>query len=262
MKFVFGILVIVIAFLITLAGIRIASPGGLWGYKYESTAVIEIHVRPMSHAPWPSERKRTMEIYIEDLLSNHTLKSTSNDLRLSQRWDLSSEIAFKQLKTIVSAKHQRDTDFIEIKVGSDVQEDAQNLANAVADHYVHRINFNNKERAKKAIKALDTELASQEKEVLLKKKYLVSWIGSYGIPFFEGRDATEQKERPPVTHRSGKKGIPKIEEAIRLGTYQETLKTATQEYEQARDLLREMKLRQVEQRMILKNPPPLVTRHE
>jgi uncharacterized protein involved in exopolysaccharide biosynthesis len=183
--------------LVAVAGFRIMSPGGLMGFKYESTAVVQIHPSMLAIAPSTGSpttgtliTRNYMVNEFETITSNATLDSAIEAIALDQRWALSREETLKKVKTMVSVEPRRGTDFIEIKARSHNQEDAHDIVNAVADSYIARRNKMEVDRAKKALEALDTELQKHGDVVNDKQKALTVLIQSYGIPYFDGRSSS------------------------------------------------------------------------
>ncbi len=184
MKSFFAILAIVS--LIALAGFRMASPGGFWGYKYEATAVVQVHSAQISIAPnlTDSDGNRMMargymESEFETPTTDPALLAAIEVIALDLRWNISAEEALERLRPMVSSEPIRGTDFIKFKVQSDLQEDANDIVNAVTECYIDRKNRTQKERAQSVLEALDTELARQEAVVLATKSELKKW----GVPY-------------------------------------------------------------------------------
>ena len=109
--------------LIAVAGFRIASPGGLMGFKYESTAVVQVHPSMIAITTPPGKSpiagtlmsRNYMESEFETIISDQTLTSALEAIDLDTRWDLSEEETLEALREMVSTNPRRGTDFIEIK---------------------------------------------------------------------------------------------------------------------------------------------------
>ncbi|MGJ8695705.1 MAG: hypothetical protein ACSHYF_05260 [Verrucomicrobiaceae bacterium] len=216
MKYFLTILTVI---LIAFIGYRFGQPGGFWGYKYKSTAVIQVHPSMIS-ANGPG--RGYMESEFETPASEENLRYVIEDISLDQGWNLSPEETLAQLKLQVIAKPRRGTDFIEIIAKSHDEQEAKLLADAVAEAFISRKNSIEQDRAEMALEALDEELSKQEELVESAKKELLSLLGDHG-----------DLRQPAETG-----------------------------YENARGLLKEMKVAQQEQRVLLKMPRTVITRHE
>ncbi|MDE0859979.1 MAG: hypothetical protein OSA93_07455 [Akkermansiaceae bacterium] len=204
--------------LVAVAGIRIMSLGGLMGFKYESTVVVQVHYTVFA---LPSSKGSThgtlmtrnyMVNEFETITSNATLNSAIEAIALAQRWDLSLEETLEKVKTMVSAEPRRGTDFIEIKARSHNQEDAHDIVNAVVDSYIARRNKMEMARAKKAIEALDKELQEQGDLVNDKRKNLTPLIQSYGIPYFDPHDSTQNEATEEKMHLNAQQRLDQLEQ--------------------------------------------------
>ena len=204
--------------LVAVAGIRIMSLGGLMGFKYESTVVVQVHYTVFA---LPSSKGSThgtlmtrnyMVNEFETITSNATLNSAIEAIALAQRWDLSLEETLEKVKTMVSAEPRRGTDFIEIKARSHNQEDAHDIVNAVVDSYIARRNKMEMARAKKAIEALDKELQEQGDLVNDKRKNLTPLIQSYVIPYFDPHDSTQNEATEEKMHLNAQQRLDQLEQ--------------------------------------------------
>ena len=205
--------------LVAVAGICIMSLGGLMGFKYESTAVLQIHPSMLAIAPSTNSStdgalmtRHYMESEFETVVSAETLNSAIQAIALDQRWGLSLEETLEKVKTMVSAEPRRGTDFIEIKARSHNQEDAHDILNAVVDSYIARRNKMEMARAKKAIEALDKELQEQGDLVNDKRKNLTPLIQSYGIPYFDPRDSTQNEATEEKMHLNAQQRLDQLEQ--------------------------------------------------
>jgi len=205
--------------LVAVAGICIMSLGGLMGFKYESTAVLQIHPSMLAIAPSTNSStdgalmtRHYMESEFETVVSAETLNSAIQAIALDQRWGLSLEETLEKVKTMVSAEPRRGTDFIEIKARSHNQEDAHDIVNAVVDSYIARRNKMEMARAKKAIEALDKELQEQGDLVNDKRKNLTPLIQSYGIPYFDPRDSTQNEATEEKMHLNAQQRLDQLEQ--------------------------------------------------
>lgn len=153
-----------------------------------------------------------MESEFETVVSAETLNSAIQAIALDQRWGLSLEETLEKVKTMVSAEPRRGTDFIEIKARSHNQEDAHDIVNAVVDSYIARRNKMEMARAKKAIEALDKELQEQGDLVNDKRKNLTPLIQSYGIPYFDPRDSTQNEATEEKMHLNAQQRLDQLEQ--------------------------------------------------
>ena len=205
--------------LVAVAGICIMSLGGLMGFKYESTVVVQVHPSMLAIAPSTNSStdgalmtRHYMESEFETVVSAETLNSAIQAIALDQRWGLSLEETLEKVKTMVSAEPRRGTDFIEIKARSHNQEDAHDIVNAVVDSYIARRNKMEMARAKKAIEALDKELQEQGDLVNDKRKNLTPLIQSYGIPYFDPRDSTQNEATEEKMHLNAQQRLDQLEQ--------------------------------------------------
>lgn len=152
---------------------------------------------------------------------------------------MSDDESVTLLKEIATVTPREGTDFVDITVKTFPKEKAIRLANAIAEVGVERGAAIQKTRAKRALEALDEELSDQETRMLEFKKTLDSLPSDYPLP--RGLGIAGAVSKLPRGYKN----------------YLET----KQAYEQSRLMLREMKLKQREARVLLKTPHTPITIH-
>ena len=204
-----------VVILIAVAGFRIMSPGRLMGFKYESVAVIQVHPSVLA-LPSPAGSsdagtlmtRNYMESEFETILSPQTLTAAIKAIELDTRWNLSEEETLKALKTMLSSHPRRGTDFIEIKTRSHNEDDAHDIADAVADSYIARRAASQQQRAQAALEALDTELQNQEDKV----KALFVLVQQYGIPYFDEQNRNPVGRTEEKMHQDAQKRLVQLKQ--------------------------------------------------
>jgi hypothetical protein len=206
--------------LVAVVGIRMMSPGGFLGFKYESTAVVQVHPSMLAIAP------STNSSTDGGLMTRHYMES---EFETSAEEMISTAAALELPENQVSILY---TQYLET-----LRESQKLAAQGLAEDHPSRVALTTQANelmgnAKKAVISL--------KEVLNTRLNLVD----------------RQVERMKLTILN-KKEISN-DRTMRQHEYN----SAKEEYEQSRDLLREMKIQQQEQRALLKRPRQAVTRHE
>jgi succinoglycan biosynthesis transport protein ExoP len=167
--------------------------------KYESASVVQVHPSMLAIAPTRGGSQSNagslmtrnyMENEFETITAARTFLEAAEALDLPSRWDMDMDKSVEVLTGIVSAIPKRGTDFIEITVRHANAEDAKDISKAITTAYITRRNKMEMDRAKKALEALDTELQTHGDVVNDKQKALTVLIQQYGIPYFDGRNAS------------------------------------------------------------------------
>jgi len=168
--------------------------------KYESTSVVQVHPSMNALNPFESAggaqaagaimTRNYMENEFETIVAPETLGQAADQIDLPTRWEMGQEDVVDVLKGIVDTQPRRGTDFIEITVRHAKQEDAKDIAEAIANAYIDRRNNHELKRAKKALEVLDAELEKQGDVVQESRKALTVLIQQYGIPYFDGRNGS------------------------------------------------------------------------
>lgn len=162
--------------------------------KFESTSVVQVHHSMMTISPTGGSNqsqigtmatRQFMENEFETITAPQTLRQAATEMKLPSRWSKDLDDVVTELQGIVRASPKRGTDFIEIKVRHAVAEEAKQIADAVAKAYVNRRNSTERERAEKALDALDKELRDQRDVVDGNQQKLRELIRQYEIPYFQ-----------------------------------------------------------------------------
>ncbi len=210
-----------------------------------ATAILQVHPSPIISSTSGMMMQGYMESEFETITSPETLANAAETLNLT-----SDETA--SLREKVTTEPMRGTDFIKITVKHEDADRAIKIANAVAEAYVQRRAKTEESRAVRALESLDNELVAQDDLV---QKYLQEFrtaaetnnvkvsSSSFGPATFELQ--TEEPNDP-------------VEAPLRMSRVTQ----AKEDYEQAGSLLREMKIKQQEARVLLKMPREPVTIHE
>lgn len=157
-----------------------ALPGGAHaGEGFQSTAVVEVAESVASEAnTW-------VDVELEVIHSDQTLWAAAKALDLPRKWQVDEQAALERVRTSVSARQVGKTRRLEITVRSTDAKEARALSSAVAKAYAERRQKIELARAEMAMKALDAELAEQERLVAEKRKALDELVKKLGIEFQE-----------------------------------------------------------------------------
>jgi|GEM_PF-3066341 len=164
--------------------------------KYQSTSVVQVHPSMLALDPFGRGdqanagalmTRNYMENEFETIVAPETLVHAASQIDLATRWEMESDDVVDVLAGIVETNPRRGTDFIEIEVRHANQEDAKDIAEAIADAYINRRKDSELKRAKDALETLDDELQKQADLVQDRRKALTVLIQQYGIPYFDGR---------------------------------------------------------------------------
>jgi len=166
--------------------------------KYESTSIVQVHPSVIALDPFGRSgagqsqagalmTRNYMENEFETIVAPETLYRAGEQIDLTTRWDMEKDDVVNTLKSIVATSPRRGTDFIEINVQHANQEDAKDVAEAIADAYINQRNEKEIQRAQEALETLDDELQKQGDIVQDRRKALTVLIQQYGIPYFDGR---------------------------------------------------------------------------
>lgn len=217
------------------------------------------------------------------ILSTGLVESVVVNHQLSKKWNLTAKQSAERILEMSKVTPRRGTNFIEIKVGSHDQEEAKLLSDALTDSYVARKNKNAESRKDAALKTLDDELKRHGDLVDEKHLSLTILSQQLKLPHFKGRtdQALETLPEEEILQKAKlilaelKKDSPELNvlddetgEFLKdiywenTSMMQHKFKSAIEEYEQTRDLYREMKLLQKEQRDLLNSDQKTVTRVE
>lgn len=112
--------------------------GGLIGFKYESTAVVQIHPFVL----WSPQCQAQLDQALSPPMSSMNLKSLPQMKRSTQPsrqlLSISAGVSHRgktleKVTTMVSTDPRKGTDFIKIRARSHNQEDAHDIVNAVVN---------------------------------------------------------------------------------------------------------------------------------
>jgi len=177
----------------------------------------------------------------------------------------------QDLTVISSATPRRGTDFIEITVKHKDRVFAVLTANALAEAYVNRRTENEQQQAEQALEALDEEIQKQAELVADLKAQVEQFRNKHGID--DALLEAYQGKRPLVGFENAQSPhVMKMTEALMeshpntdlvgISLIQHNFSQFMEAHEQSRDMLREMKIKQQEERVLLKMPRNPVTIHE
>lgn len=167
--------------------------------KYESISVVQVHPSVNTLNPFGQGSQMTsgslatghyMENEFETIVAPETLAQAAEQIDLATRWEMEKDEVVDVLRGIVKTSPRRGTDFIEIVVRHSNQEDAKEIAEAIASAYIGRRNSEELKRARKALEVLDQELQKAGDTVQNHRKALTVLIQQYGIPYFGGRGSS------------------------------------------------------------------------
>jgi uncharacterized protein involved in exopolysaccharide biosynthesis len=204
-----------------------------------ATATIQVHPTILSRNTGDSHgrliSRHYMESEFESILSEPTLAAAATLLGIEEK---NHPEAILSMKENVITASVRETDIITITAKDPDPEKAVKIANAIAEAYAQRRAFAEEDRAKRALTALDEELAAQQGLVDSHLKALNS------LP------AKSDDSPHPNEH------------ITKLPLKQNSHDQAKETYAQSRNMLREMKIKQQEARVLLKRPRHPITIHE
>ena len=189
--------------------------------KYQSTSVVQIHPAMMSLDPFGRGNqvqsgaivtRSYMENEFETIVAPETLVRAARQIDLATRWEMEEEEVVGVLKGIVETQPRRGTDFIEIEVRHANQEDAKDIAEAIAEAYINRRKTSELDRAQEALSTLDVELQKQGDQVTNKRKALTVLIQQYGIPYFDGRSGSSAGLTEEVLFRKAQEKLDELEQ--------------------------------------------------
>lgn len=164
--------------------------------KFQSTAVVQVHPTLVTIDPFGDNAGATqntgqiatrsfMQNQFEIITTENTLREAAESIDLPHRWSMEMESVTAILRGIVTASPRRGTDFIEISVRHPRKDDARDIALAIAQTYTERRNRAERNRATKALEALDEELTLQGDRVQEKRNALTVLIQQYGNIYSE-----------------------------------------------------------------------------
>ena len=157
------------------------------------------------------------------------------------------------LKKITTATLRKGTDFIDITVKHAPKDQAIRIANAIAEAGAERKALSEKDNIKRAFRALDEEWATQEKVVNDHRTDLRTFLTYYKMPFPPDEESFLKPEEINFSDHDDP-----LQRSISQQVYRETL----DDFNQARGMLREMKIKQQETRDLLKRPRIPITIHQ
>jgi hypothetical protein len=218
-----------------------------------ATATVQVH--PLWSTS-PSNGFMTsdyMENEFEAILSKETLTMAAESLGISE--DERDEALILMKKSIVTAP-VRGSDFIEIIVKDQDPKKAAKVANAVAEAYAQNRAASANDRSKRALKALDEELNHQRELVAEHRADLEAILQRYDLEFPSDNKSFPEPNELQINDLDELDGT--VDLSLRQNSYNQALETFTQ----SREMLREMKIKQDEARILLKVPFEPITIHQ
>lgn len=200
-----------------------------------ATATVQVH--PARFASNAIGMTRSyMENEYEIILAQETRRLAATLLGIEKNQQAE---AIQLMGENITTAPVRGTDFITITAKYPDPQQAAKIANAIAEAYAQRRSTAERDRAERAIAALDEELETQRELVATHKEKLVSLIQAY---------------TPPLLDENGNPGD--------LSFRQNAYNKAKENYLQSREMLQDMKTQQQEARVLLKMPRDPITIHE
>ena len=141
------------------------------------------------------------------------------------------------IKSSLQVVARRGTDFIEVTAFHDNLATAEKIIIAVVETFAANESAHERARADRALEALDGELETHGELVTQRKGAIDDFLKLHG-PLFGKKDLLYDSQQ------------------------QRDYNSRKDEYEQARELLRQMKIQQQEQRVLLKMPRTPITIHQ
>jgi len=218
-----------------------------------ATATVQVHPTMISYHPTGPIYSSYMENEFETILALETLKMAAESLEISE--EVRDDALILMHKNIIAAP-VRGTDFIEITVKDQDPKNAAKIANAVAEAYAQRRATTENERSKRALEALDEELNHQEELVAEHRTDLEAILQRYDLEFPSDNKSFPKANELQINNLDELDGT--ISLSLRQHSYNQALETFTQ----SRDMLREMKIKQEEVRVLLKMPREPITIHQ
>jgi hypothetical protein len=215
-----------------------------------ATATIQIHPSFIAIPSNGHSHSGYMENECKIILSNEALTIAANTLAIPK--DQHNE-AFLLIKKNTKTNPIRGTDFIEITVKNKAPDQAAKIANAIAEAYAQRRAEMTNARAKKILKILDGELSAQKEMIDDHRKDLEVILESHNLEFPADDKTFPKANDLPAGHFTGDS-----DPFLRRHPYDQALET----FEQSRAMLREMKIKQKEARILLKMPRKPITIHK
>ncbi|MDB4506706.1 hypothetical protein N9055_00620 [Akkermansiaceae bacterium] len=194
---------------------------------YQSEVILNVNSRLFPITCWSHQPKNYIDAEIDTITSHPILEAASKPCHVEGN----------VIKKSLPIEQIEDTDLIRITAFSNYGREAERIVTAVADSFIsHRAEIG-RAQADMALEALDSELESHGQVVAEKKRALTALVEL-------------QKE-----FASDK------EICVSVSMQQHEYNSAKDYYEQARDLLRAIKIQQQELRVLRKMPRNPITIH-
>jgi capsular polysaccharide biosynthesis protein len=236
--------------LLVAAGITYMMPK-----QYESEAVIQVMPRhqpptmgtPVSQAPPQSATEA------EILKSRKVLEQVAANLDFPNRWNVDMETAIRILKGIVEIQRINGTDLISIRARHTNRIDARDIAGElVAVHKANRAETDARE-SELYIQEINKMVLDQEDKVEERRKVLSTIVRTKGI-IYKGHDGVQQEE---LLKNDGTDKDEEREKAIRRSLDAQDYVDAKRDFETDQELLQQMKLKlvgeKISRKMVLDN---------
>lgn len=209
-----------------------------------ATATVQVHPLQLCIPPGGVLHRSYMESEFETIESEETLNMAANALGIENGHRRKALILMKKN---MEAKPLRGTDFIEITVKDQDPAQAVKIANAIAEAYAQRRASAESDRFKRALEALDGELLAQEELVNDYRKDLEFFLTEYNLEFPADNQTFPKPDDLPHDEIGG---------TVDLSLQQHTYNQAVETFTQSHAMLREMKIKQEEVRILLNGAPP------
>ena len=230
--------------------------------KYQSMAVIQVHPTMMLSVMDVSDKAKPSGNWVANevvaLTSARVLEQVVGNLQIEEQFGLKKGGGVDFLKERVRAEGLKGTDFIQVTAFADEAEDARKIAQEVCVVFQEIRREGAMKLARDQIRALDDELMKQGDIVARKRKDLIVLIQQHGIPREPGDEAKKRDGEDEQPGAGGEEKFDRIDRDLIANEYT----NAKQEYEQAREMLRTMKVQQQVARVRLKMPREIITIHE
>ena len=169
--------------------------------KHQSTTVIQIHetVSPLEFGIVPSKN------FFRNQVATLTTGSILN------RAAAISKIDADKIKQSLTIKIIEGTDLVEITSTSNKATEPKNILNSLTEAYITVRSEREQKRSAEVLKPLETEVQRQHEVVLKSRKALSTFIGSYGIPYFDGKESKKSGNTDETMYRRAQEKFDQLE---------------------------------------------------
>jgi len=217
----------------------------------KATALVLIHPETnMLQSDSPLTFKDFMNDELQYIVADETLALSVNTIRNDFDSD-NDTIAF--LRTHISATQRRGTNLIEITAYHKDLDKAVQIANSIANSYLTRRNNDEKQRRKSALAIITKNLVKYESAVTEKREKLITLLKEHGIP---------HENKPLKESEFKKRLLSKSDNEVENSLIENLYNSASKDYEMAKNILHEMKIKHQNERVRIKTLHRAVTIHE